>query len=179
MSSREPQPRWLHGAFGVGLKYFLWGGAGSLTIRTAEIETFDITSAQWLNPQPLKGSPPDRLEGMAVTTDGDYAYSFGGWNGSTSNHIYEINSRTLQCMKIPLASSYSPPEIQYSAIVCFNEKLVAYRGWTGQGPTDDLYVFDLRKSECGNSKLYSCQYEVYEMRDVSSALRPLLVSVMG
>ena len=33
---------------------------------------------------------------------------------------------------------------------------MACGGDTAKGLTNDLYIFDLRKSECGNSKLYSC-----------------------
>ena len=164
MSSREPRPnvrepqrRWMHAAFGVGSKHFLWGGEGSSAIRTAQIETFDVSSAKWQEPLLLKGSPPGSLDGMAVTTDGDSAYSFGGWDGSThTNSIYEINTRTLECRHVLPTSSYSPPGVAHSSILLYNKQLVAFGGDTDKGPTNDLYIFDLRKGECGNSKLYSC-----------------------
>lgn len=151
----EPQPRWKHAAFGVGLKHLLWGGrddsSADSEIQCAQIDTFDVSTAKWEKPRLLQGSIPDHLDNMAVTTDGHMAYSFGGWNGTTCiNAVYEINLLTLQCRAIPPESSFSPPGISGSRIVYFNEKLVAYGGYTKQRPyTDDLYVFDLKKSECG------------------------------
>lgn len=153
MSSGEPQPRYYHAAFGVGLKHYLWGGYDDSAIQTTQIETFDIFSARWLEPSALQGSPPDNLVRMAVTTDGELGYTFGGWKCTTANilvnTVYELNLETLQCREIPVASSYSPPRISDSAIVYFDEKLVAYGGLTDRARTDDLHVFDLRKSECG------------------------------
>ena len=148
MATREPQPRRRHAAFGVGLKHFVWGGYGN-EIQTKDIETLDISSGRWEQPQPLQGSLPDRLEGMAVTSDGEMAYTFGGYRGSTRiNSVYEINPRTLKCEEILPVSSYSPTGMSSSAIVCFNRKLIVYGGNTDQGRSDDLLVFDLRKSEC-------------------------------
>ena len=155
--AKQPQPRWYHAAFGVGSKHFLWGGDCSPAIQTAQIETFDVSSAKWQEPLLLKGSPPGRLYAMAVTTDGDSAYSFGGYVGSTrTNSIYLINTRTLECRHVLPTSSYSPPGVAYSSILVYNEQLVACGGITDKGRTNDLYIFDLRKGECWNSKLYSC-----------------------
>ena len=149
MSSQEPQPRYRHAAFGVGLKHFLWGGDGFTQNQTTQIETFDISSGKWEEPRLLQGSLPDRLWSMAVTTDGEYAYSFGGYSGSTrTSNIYEINLRTMRCRELrPQSSSHAPKGTSASRIVCFDERLVVYGGYADQGYTDDLYVFDLRKSE--------------------------------
>lgn len=151
MSSRGPEPRWKHAAFGVGLKQFVWGGEGrSAGIQTTQIESFDVSSVDWEEPQLLQGSPPDRLWGMAVATDGEKAYSFGGWNGSTRiSNIYEIDLQTLQCREIPPgpASFYSPPGISRSRLVCYSDKLVVCGGYADHGYANDLYVFDLRESE--------------------------------
>lgn len=159
MSSRElePQPRWKHAAFGAGLNHFVWGGdGGSAKIQAQQIETFDVSSAKWKKPQLLQGSLPGRMYGMAITTDGESVFSFGGWNGSAHvNTIYEINPRTLKCREILPETSNSPPGISRSGIVCFNGTLVVCGGYTDAGHIDDLYVFDLRNSECGNNKRYT------------------------
>lgn len=148
MSSTQPQPRYRHAAFGVGLKQYVW--AGSADINTAQIETFDISSAKWEKPQLLQGSLPDSLSGMAVTTDGEHAYTFGGVKGSTRiNTLYEINPRTLQCRELlPESSLHAPKGASASGLVYYKGKLVVYGGYTDEGRTDDLHVFDLRKSEC-------------------------------
>ena len=176
MSQREPQLRRYHAAFGVGSKHFLWGGEGSPAIRTAQIEAFDISSAKWREPLLLKGSPPACLDGMAITTNGDSAFSFGGYNGSIrTNSIYEINLRTLECRKILPTDSYSPPVVAYSSILLYNEQLVVFGGFTDKGSTNDLHVFDLRKRECGNSLVSGARDEGH----FESTIRPLIVSLMG
>lgn len=154
MLLREPQPRRWHAALGVGDKHFLWGGQGD-SIRTTQIETFDVFSTKWVEPQLLQGSLPDRLDSMAVATDGEKAYTFGGYRGSTRiNNIYEINLLTSQCKEIPPASSYSPPGVAGSGMVYWNEQLVVYGEYTSKGRTNDLHVFDLKKSKCRNSRLH-------------------------
>ena len=153
MSSKETQPRQRHAAFGVGDKHFLWGGLGD-SIPTTQMETFNVFSTKWVEPQLLKGSFPDRLNSMAVTTDGVKAYTFGGQRGSTRiNNIYEINPLTLQCTKISPASFYSPPSVAGSGMVFFNQNLVVYGGLADDGSTNHLHAFDLRTGEYGNCKL--------------------------
>lgn len=148
LSAREPQPRLRHAALGVGLEHFVWGGNGYSKINPTRMETFRLSSAKWEDSQSLRGSLPECLCGMTVTNDGDSVYSFGGRSGSTLiNSVYEINPRTLQCKENRPVSSYSPPGVECSGIVCFDELLVAYGGYTDRGRSDDLYVFDLRKSE--------------------------------
>ena len=158
MSSREPPPRWVHAAFGVGLKHYLWGGdGGSAEIQTTKIDIFDVSSTKWEEPQQLQGALPESLYNMGVTVDGENAYIFGGWNGSARiNIVYEINLCTLQCRELLPASRQVPKGAIGSRIVCFGDKILVYGGLTVQGATDDLYVFDLKKSECGYSKFYSC-----------------------
>ena len=156
MSTNNPEPRWKRAAFGVGMKHFVWGGddGSAAGIPTTHIQTFDVSSTKWKEPQRLQGSLPDGLRDMAVTTDGECAYLFGGWNGSTCiNTIYEINSRTLECKEILSASSFSPPALSGSRIVYQNNKLVVQGGYTDDGRyNDDLYIFDKRSGE----RLSSC-----------------------
>lgn len=157
MSYRRPQPRRWHAAFGVGFKHFIWGGYGSdVEIPTTQIETFDISCAKWeFKTQELQGSLPDRLWSMAVTTDEENVYSFGGHTSSGRiNTIYQINPYTLECSELRPARStpYEPKGTTGSRIVCFKDKLLVYGGETDQGYMDDLHVFDLRKSDCGNNK---------------------------
>lgn len=155
-TTREPQPRSNHAAFGVGGKHFVWGGdvdSRSTKVHTTQIETFDISSWKWEEPQTLQGSLPDRLWGMAITTDGENVYSFGGHNSSTRiNTVYQISPSTLQFEELqPTGSSYCVPKgATGSRIVYFKEQLVVFGGYTGQAYTDDLYVFDLKKSESEN-----------------------------
>ena len=151
----EPVPRYRHAAAGVGQKLYVWGGSGhTAKVETTKIESFDVTSETWQQPQQLHGSLPDGLRGMTVTTDGENAYSFGGSTDTSKNLVYynalyQINLSTLQCKElVPEASSQAPQKKSNSTIVCFNEKLVVHGGRTSGGDlTNELHVFDLKSSE--------------------------------
>ena len=156
MATREPPPRYGHGAVSIAMKQFVWGGDKPNTrlaktkVPTVEADTFNVMSLEWEKPLPLKGSLPNLLSDMAVAADGENAYSFGGWNGYTHiNTVYEINTRTLECRELPPASTSNVPKGRIgSRSVHFRKKLVVFGGFTDEGATNDLYVFDLRSSEC-------------------------------
>ena len=108
--------------------------------------------------QQLDGSLPDGLRNAAVTSDNEYAYTHGGYAGSTHlNCLNEINTLTLQCRELlPNSSSHAPQKTYGCRMVHFRKKLVVYGGLTGLTCTNDLLVFDLDKSEYEGIKLYSC-----------------------
>ena len=155
MSAREPTARFLHAAIGVEEKLFIWGGyGGKIRIQTSTLETFNVSTLQWEKPRQLNGSLPDGLHNAAVTSDSEYAYSYGGITGSTRfNSLHEINTRTLQCRELlPNSSSHAPQKTSGCRTVHFRKKLVVYGGSTGQTYTSDLLVFDLDKGEYGSIK---------------------------
>ena len=163
MSLRQPQPRESHAAVAVGEKLFVWAGdCGSTKIQTTTIESFDVPSGIWEQPQQLHGSLPDGLYGMAVASDGKSAYTFGGRSGSHPNYtyyntVYQINLSTLECSElVPKDLSFAPKKSYGSGMVLFNDKLVVHGGYTGQDWTDDLHVFDIKTSECESSKPVLC-----------------------
>ena len=157
MATRQPLPRREHAAVGIGSKLYVWGGyGGSSKIKTTALETFDVTSVQWEQPQLLNGSSmPDGLWGMAVTSDGETAYCCCGVTGSHPNYTYyntvfQITPSQHLCKELqPTSPSDArPQETSYSRVVRFQDKLVLYGGYTGQRSTNELHVFDLKKSEC-------------------------------
>lgn len=152
----QPQPRYGHAAVGVGKKLLVWGGRGGSTkMQSTTVETFDVSSETWEQPQQLRGSAlPDDLYGMAVANDGESAYLFGGSTGSAYfNTLYQINLTTLVCRELePATLSNVPKKKSGSGMVYFKDKLVVYGGYTGLDWTDEVHVFDLRKSECGKGK---------------------------
>ena len=98
--AREPQARDGHAAVGVGQTLYVWGGdGGGTSVQASTVECLDVPSATWQEPRQLRGHPlPHRLHSMAVTTDGERAYSFGGVTGSDkSNAVYEVNMTSLEC----------------------------------------------------------------------------------
>lgn len=149
--ARPPEPRYDHAAVCIGSKLIVWGGRskGSATISADTIESFDISSETWKQPQQVHGSLPGCLSGMAVTTNGENAYSFGGQAGSTRiNTLYEINMSTLQCRElVPANPADAPPKTSNSRIVYYKDKLVLHGGYTGQHRIDEIHVFDLKNSE--------------------------------
>lgn len=156
MSSRQPQSRAKHAAVGVGRKLFVWGGeSGSAKIQTTTIESFDVISQQWDPPRQIRCPLPDGLMSMAVATDGESAFFFGGSFGASgsytySNKLYLVDLSTLQCRElVPRTPSRAPKKVSGCAMVYFNQKLVVYGGYTGQQRENKLYVFDMTTSELG------------------------------
>ena len=149
--AREPQARNDHAAVGVGQKLYVWGGDGGTSVQASTVECLDVPSATWQEPRQLRGHPlPDRLHAMAVTTDGERAYSFGGWTDwGKSNAVYEVNMASLECRKLaPASASPVPSKKTGSGMVHYQHKLVEYGGFTSDyRPTDELHVFDLNTSE--------------------------------
>ena len=153
MATRQPLPRSWHAAVGIGSKLYVWGGdGGSSKIKTTALETFDVTSVQWEQPQLLNGSSmPDGLQAMAVTSDGETAYCCCGRAGSTRyNTVFEITPSHHLCKELqPTSPSDARPQgTSASRVVQFQDKLVLYGGYTGQRSTNELHVFNLKKSEC-------------------------------
>ena len=150
---REPQARCWHAAVSSNRHMLVWGGYGGISVRieTSTVEIFDVISATWRDPRQLSGqSLPDDLYGAAIAQDGDKTYSFGGRTGSTRiNDLLEIDLTSLKCGHlVPAAGSAPPPRARYgSAMVYYRRNLVTYGGFTGDGWSDELHVFDLNKSE--------------------------------
>jgi len=159
MATREPLPRAWHAAVGIGSKLYVWGGytSGS-AIRTKELESFDVLSLTWKDPQVLHGvNIPDGLHAMAVTSDGETGYSFGGATGSAYpftfyNDLFQVTPSQHLCHNLQSTSSSesdTAPQKADSRAVQYRDKLVLHGGYTGQKRTNELHIFDLKKSECG------------------------------
>ena len=150
-SGREPQARHCHAAVSWNRHMLVWGGGGG-GHETSTVEIFDVISATWRDPRQLSGqSLPDGRHYMGIAAlDGDKAYSFGGWTGSTRiNDLLEIELTSLQCRHlVPAEGSAPPPSARTgSGMVSYRRNLVTYGGYTGDRHSDELHVFDLNKSE--------------------------------
>ena len=152
----EPLARAYHAAVGAGQYMLAWGGKGG-QVRTSVVERFDMLSTAWLDPQQFSGqSLPDGLHDMAVASDGEKAYIFGGMCGPYGSRnrysaIYEVDLTSLDCKElIPATESASSPCARSGCgMVCFEKKLVVYGGYTDAGRANEqhLYVFDLNTSK--------------------------------
>ena len=149
-STAEPQARYCHAAACVEGNMLIISGYGS--VNDALVETYHVPSMTWQEQRQLSGqSLPDNFYSMAVASDGERAYLFGGYTGSGKrcNTLYEVDLTSLECRAlVPAADSLSPIARLGSRMV-FSEqrKLVVYGGYTDAGPTDELLVFDLDTSE--------------------------------
>ena len=185
-SSREPQPMCFHAAVDFRQKLYIWGGLRlPSTVHNSMLETFDVPSEKWQQPQKLRGSLlPDDLCAMAVARDSEKAYFFGGVSFSSSkaartrdsenprffggvsdsssnltffNTLYQLNLSTLECKElVPRNPSQAPVKQCGSGMVFFKDKLVVQGGYTGKDCSNELYTFDLKNSECEESNLCSC-----------------------
>ena len=154
LRTAEPSARHGHGAVGCGGNLFVWAGKGGRGSRvpSSVLEIFNVVSTSWQEPQQLRGqSLPDGLRRMAVTSDGEKAYFFGGTDESYTlqNSLYCLDLFSRLCRKIvPTGASESPRPRNDSAMVHYRRNLVLYGGYTGGGSaSDELFVFDLDTSE--------------------------------
>ena len=153
LRTAEPSARYSHAAVGCGGNLFVWagdGGRGS-PVPSSVLERFNVVSTSWQEPRQLRGqSLPDGLHRMAVTSDGEKAYFFGGSDESYTpfNSLYCLDlSSLLSRLIIPTTASESPSPRSTSAMVHYRRKLVLYGGHTGISISDELFVFDLDTSE--------------------------------
>ena len=154
LRTAEPSARYGHGAVGCGGNLFVWagdGGRGS-PVPSSVLERFNVVSSSWQEPRQLRGqSLPDGFNSMAVASDGEKAYFFGGTaeSGELHNSLYCLDLSSRLCRKIvPTGASESPSPRYDSAMVHYRRKLVLYGGYTfGGSLTDELFVFDLDTSE--------------------------------
>ena len=155
LRTAEPSARYGHAAVGCGGNLFVWAGDCSpgSPVPSSLLERFNVVSTTWQEPRHLRGQPlPDGLRRMAVTSDGEKAYCFGGLvgpfgTGQSHNSLYCLDLSSLVCRKI-VPSSESPSPRDDSAMVHYRRKLVLYGGYTGVGSaSDELFVFDLDTSE--------------------------------
>ena len=146
----EPTARYYHAAVGVRHNLVVWGGSGS-SLSSSLIETFNVPSSSWKQQRRLRGqSLPDRFSHMAVATDGERGYSFGGQSVSQShlNTLYVIDFPLSLCREIvPANPADYPSPRSLSSMLHHRRQLVVYGGTTGSQALDDLFVFDLDTSE--------------------------------
>ena len=151
----EPSKRQGHAAVSFEQKLYVWGGDGgsSKTIPTTTVQTFSASSETWEQHRRMQGFLPDSLCNLAVTSNGETAYFFGGRYRSNDEYTYldslhKLNLSTLQCTKLVARNhTHSPEKKSHSGMVYFNNALVIYGGYTGHKQTDELHVFDLNTSE--------------------------------
>lgn len=150
MSSRYPPSRFLHATVTVRDCLYVWGGRvdDGLPVLTSTVEKFSVASMKWEDPQNLLVSLPEGLFAMAIASDGESCYTFGGRTNSSdyTDTLYQVNPVTGECREI-VAANPPPPPRWFSAMVYHDQKLIVYGGETAQRATDDLHVFDLKTSE--------------------------------
>ena len=140
---KEPEARSNHVAVVVDNNMLVWGAD-----ETSTVETFDVSSATWLEPRQLHGDTlPNALYNMAVTSNKKRAYVFGGYSVASRqyyNQLFVIDLTSLECRELVPGSSSRPSARSGSRMVCYGRKLVMYGGRTDTGAVlDELHIFDL------------------------------------
>ena len=153
---KQPDARRCHAAVSEEQNMLVWGGENPhCTLKTSTLEIFNVLSAVWQDSQQFRGQPLyDGHRGMAVASDGEKAYMFGGTTGpfGTQKHcntLYQFDLTSLECAILePSIASVSPSAADGSRMVCANRKLVLYGGFTDANlPSDELLMFGLNTSE--------------------------------
>ena len=155
-ASAEPSARYYHAVLGVEHNMFLWAGCGGdgSAVPSSIVEKFNVLSTAWQEPRQLHGQClPRRFDSMAISSDGQKAYCFGGYVGADGSKIlhkalYVLDLLSMRCREITLGPD-SPTGRANSAMVHYRRKLVVYGGWTGR-TSDELFVVDLDTSEANS-----------------------------
>ena len=154
----EPSARMFHAALPMGNHMFMWGGItseDSSPVKSSVVECFNVLSYSWEQPRRLLNEVlPVGYSNMAVASDGENSYLFGGTNKSEElcSEIYEVRMPSLECKKlVPTADPINTRGL--SALVCVNRTLISYGGVIDKPHTmptlsKKLFVFDLIESEC-------------------------------
>ena len=117
LRTAEPSARYGHGAVGCGGNLFVWAGrGGGSPVPSSVLERFNVVSTSWQEQRQLRGqSLPDGFNSMAVTSDGEKAYFFGGRDESYTLHnsLYCLDLSSLVCRMI--VPSSEPPSPRYDS----------------------------------------------------------------
>ena len=149
LRTAEPSARHSHAAVGCGGNLFVWGGSGGggSVVSSSVMERFNVLSTSWEDRRQIRGqSLPDGLYAMAVASDGERAYCFGGFVDQHYNSLYVLDLSSMQCRQMATGGE-SPTARSHSAMVHYRRQLVVYGGYTGSRASDELFVFDLDTSE--------------------------------
>ena len=141
---------------------YIWAGD---RCRSDVVERLNLSTFTYEQRQLTNSSAPDGLESMAVTWDESHGYTFGGMDGNRKklNSIYCLDFSTLKCIEIvPATGSDTPSPRSACRMVHFNRKLVVYGGFTDDGISSDLLLFDLDNSKhCKIMCVYMCLSPVH------------------
>ena len=148
-SKYVPPPAVGHVAVPIGNKIYRWGGKSSGQRRNV-VDVFDVSKEQW-ECLTTCGPPPLGIENCAYTAIGSSLFTFGGYDGcSYYNSIHQLDTETMEWRElVPRNPSDAPQQKSICGMVSLDDdQLVVFAGYTEHGQTDELHVFDTKKSEC-------------------------------
>ena len=148
-SKYVPPPTEGHAAVPIGDKIYRWGGKKSEERRNV-VDVFDVKKEQW-ECLPTRGPPPPGIDGCTYTAIGSFLFTFGGYGDhSFHNSIHQLDTKTMEWRGlVPRNPSDAPQKKSKCEMVSLDDdKLVVFAGYTERGQTDELHVFDTKKSEC-------------------------------
>ena len=149
-SKYVPPPASRHAAVPIGDKIYRWGGKDSEQRRNL-VDVFDVKKEQW-EFLTTRGPPPPGIDGCAYTAIGSSLFTFGGQDGhSRYNSLHQLDTETMEWRElVPRNPSDAPQKKTGCGMVSLDDdQLVVFAGFTEHGKrTDELHVFDTKKSEC-------------------------------
>ena len=170
----EPSPRFGHCSALVEEKFCVWGGRTKDFLErkselASSVHSFDQFLEFWAEPEDeSSGIPPPGLYDGACASAGHHVYVYGGYDGSKyQRSLHKLDTRSWTWKQL---SSAGPMRKGGCGMVAHDSKLVLFGGFgvpsgptqpgaefvknskytSGEGWTNELYVFDLNKGmgEC-------------------------------
>ena len=167
----EPSARFLHSAFSIDRRVYVWGGRtddlesgsedGKLELANS-IEQFDPPFLEVWRQLNTVGTPHPGLDGAACVSFGENVYMYGGFNGGRYSDVLSrlnVKSLTWSLLRGPDEVAGGPMRKVDCGIVMFHEdKLVVIGGYgypTGPAQAGSTFIMDTRKGWTNEFHVFS------------------------
>ena len=150
----SPSFRYYHFSAGRNRSTFYWGGVTrdeGKYVPVADLEhlyELEVVGDKWKK-HLLKGQHPPGVYDGACAVVRDRLYLYGGKDkeGEPTGSLFELNLSTKSWRKLSRPGTGGPMKKHACAMVAYNSTLIIFGGLTGDGPTNELHMFDLKAGE--------------------------------
>ena len=148
-----PSPRNHQFSANVNWSTFYWGGATWDGDRMKKVPvsdlgfmyTFDLETDKW-DEYLLKGKHPPGVCKGACAVVGNSLYLYGGEDseGNLTGSLFELSLSTKSWTELPCQEYSGPKRKRSCGMVNYFSTLIVYGGWTNNGDTNELHLFDIK-----------------------------------